>query len=105
MSCKKTLNHIVGCGFNGPVTAYMYLESGHKHPGIIFNYCPNCGKRLFIEDVADKYKETLVKCWICNNCNPPPETEITVECETPNGKDCPPKQVMVHYGCYMDIES
>lgn len=41
-------------------------------------------------------------CWLCGKGNT--NTTITVECETPGGKDCKPKEVRVHYGCYMDME-
>jgi len=41
------------------------------------------------------------KCWLCSGSKP--DTTVTVECETPNGKPCKPKQVRVHFGCYMDI--
>jgi len=43
------------------------------------------------------------KCWLCGGNNP--DSTITVECETPNGRACKPKQVPVHFGCYMDIDS
>jgi hypothetical protein len=41
-------------------------------------------------------------CWLCKGAGP--DTTITVECETPGGKPCEPKQVRVHFGCYMDVE-
>jgi len=70
------------------------------------------GFSLFI--VADYQKffkryimteEEQATCWLCNSVDPVPDTEIIVECETPGGEPCLPKKVMVHYGCYMDIES
>jgi len=47
---------------------------------------------------------TKEKCWLCNCSSPPPDSTITVECETPAGKPCKPKDVLVHFPCYMDIE-
>lgn len=41
-------------------------------------------------------------CWLCGGSGP--DTTITVECETPSGKHCRPKNVEVHFGCYMDID-
>lgn len=42
------------------------------------------------------------RCWLCDGENP--DTVVTVECETPNGKHCKEKNVKVHWSCYMDIE-
>ena len=50
-----------------------------------------------------KKKESKNKCWLCGGDGA--ETVITVECETPNGKHCKPKDVKVHFGCYMDIDA
>lgn len=47
-------------------------------------------------------QEEEVLCWLCGCSVPDPDTEITVECETPGGKPCLPKNVKVHYGCYLD---
>jgi hypothetical protein len=44
----------------------------------------------------------LEKCWLCGG--PEPNTTIIVECETPGGKICNPKEVHVHLGCYLDME-
>jgi hypothetical protein len=43
------------------------------------------------------------KCWLCRSEEP--DTMITVERETPNGKSCKPKDVFVHFGCYMDMDN
>ena len=42
------------------------------------------------------------KCWICGGSKA--ETIIVVQRETPEGKDCDPKEVRVHFPCYMDME-
>ncbi len=48
--------------------------------------------------------DAKMPCWICGRTEPRLDHLINVECETPNGKPCPPMDVYVHYGCYMDIE-
>ena len=54
-------------------------------------------------------KKSIVKkewingiCWLCGESGA--STIITVERETPHGKNCKPKDVCVHFSCYMDIE-
>lgn len=42
-------------------------------------------------------------CWLCGKEGA--GTIIEVACETPNGKPCKPKEVCVHFGCYMDMPS
>ncbi len=41
-------------------------------------------------------------CWLCGDTGP--TTTIITEAEYPNGPYCPPKEVKVHFGCYMDME-
>ena len=50
-----------------------------------------------------KVVETNESCWLCGGDDP--DTTINVECETPGGKHCKPKDVKVHYSCYMDIDA
>jgi hypothetical protein len=42
------------------------------------------------------------RCWICGG--PFPDTWIDVEAEYPGGPKCEPKEVAVHFECYMEIE-
>ena len=49
-------------------------------------------------DLAEEEKEV---CWFCGGKDP--NTEITVECDIPNGEPCEPKVVKVHMGCYMEV--
>ncbi len=42
-------------------------------------------------------------CWLCGGVGA--ETAIIVECETPGGKPCKEKTVVVHFPCYMDMEA
>jgi hypothetical protein len=41
-------------------------------------------------------------CWLCGMNDA--ETTITVACETPGGRPCKEKDVLVHHGCYMDVD-
>ena len=41
------------------------------------------------------------KCWLCGKGRA--NTVIETERETPGGKPCKSKEVMVHWGCYMDM--
>ena len=45
------------------------------------------------------------KCWLCKGSIIGDLTTLTVECEEPEGKPCPEKDVTVHFGCYMDIDA
>lgn len=46
---------------------------------------------------------TTEECWLCGGSNP--DISIKVNCETPGGKECPEKLVMIHFRCYVDMES
>jgi len=50
-----------------------------------------------------KIVENQEKCWLYGDNDP--DITINVECETPGGKSCPPKDVKVHNSCYMDIDA
>lgn len=41
-------------------------------------------------------------CWLCDGEEP--DTTIDVACETPGGEPCEPKDVKVHFTCYMDMD-
>lgn len=42
------------------------------------------------------------RCWLCNGARA--DTQVTVARETPAGKPCKPKLVVVHFGCWMDMD-
>lgn len=42
------------------------------------------------------------RCWLCGNKRA--DTQVSVACETPAGKPCKPKLVVVHFGCWMDMD-
>jgi hypothetical protein len=47
----------------------------------------------------------LHRCWICGmRGHIEPKTMITVTHEKPGGKECPPKEVRVHFDCLMPSE-
>lgn len=43
-------------------------------------------------------------CWLCGRQDGP-FVEIVTQRETPNGPKCKAKNVKVHNGCYMDVET
>lgn len=57
--CKNG-NHIIGAKYTdkSPVNLHDYIENGGKHPGCLFKFCPDCGVRLFVDDLADKHENT-----------------------------------------------
>lgn len=42
------------------------------------------------------------KCWLCRKGKA--NTVVKTCCETPGGKPCKEKEVIVHWGCYMDMD-
>lgn len=42
-------------------------------------------------------------CWLCGGEGA--DTTVVTERETPGGKQCPPKDVRVHFGCLMDMDA
>lgn len=61
-------------------------------------------KQLMNKRAVDKKRNKVQNtcCWLCGKLSP--SMSITVECETPNGKHCVPKDVKVHYACYQDMD-
>lgn len=56
VSCKNG-NHVIGCAESGILTVDTYIETDRKHPGRLFQYCPDCGCKIFIDDIADTYEK------------------------------------------------
>jgi len=69
-----------------------------KHAADAANYL------MMVADVCGTLATPGYPCWLCAVADGRPMETITTERDTPHGPKCAIKRVLVHPGCYLDMQ-